>query len=234
MTKPAPTPRTDALDDEHAPDTNGHEGWKPGGATAMTETGLPEEPTPIGWIRPDTAAWLSDPTGRGPGIFYPNRNGAYGGVPIYGQEAIDALRAAYEKAISEGRELREKHGIQLASISVAAMSNTRATAKFNRLERVNPYWTAAYQDVLDAVEREMKERERAESAEHRCLELTLRVEALEESEKAGRKDAERYRWLRERPSFIGWDWWNPPVPKDAKITPEFMDALIDAALGAKP
>jgi hypothetical protein len=44
------------------------------------------------------------------------------------------------------------------------------------------------------------------------------------------KDAERYQWLRARPSFIGWDWWNPPVPNDTNITPEFMDSAIDAEL----
>lgn len=43
-------------------------------------------------------------------------------------------------------------------------------------------------------------------------------------------DAERYRWLRVRPSFIGWDWWDPPVPKEAVISPDFMDAAIDEKL----
>lgn len=41
-------------------------------------------------------------------------------------------------------------------------------------------------------------------------------------------DALRYRWLRERPSLILWDAW-PHDIGDAFITPEFMDAAIDAA-----
>jgi hypothetical protein len=49
-----------------------------------------------------------------------------------------------------------------------------------------------------------------------------------------KQDAERYRWLRVRPSFIGWDWWNPPVPKEVVISPEFMDAAIDAAINRTP
>ena len=43
----------------------------------------------------------------------------------------------------------------------------------------------------------------------------------------------RYRWLRDRPSYIGWDWWQPPVAKETIISPEFMDAQIDEARKAK-
>ena len=43
------------------------------------------------------------------------------------------------------------------------------------------------------------------------------------------EDAERYRWLRDRPSLIGWDWWVVKVPKDIWIDGEFLDAAIDAA-----
>ncbi len=46
-------------------------------------------------------------------------------------------------------------------------------------------------------------------------------------------DARRYRWLRDRPSYIGWDWWNPPVPTEQVISPEFMDEAIDRALFAE-
>ena len=63
--------------------------------------------------------------------------------------------------------------------------------------------------------------------ERQLSECRKRCEELE-------KDARRYRWLRDRPSFIGWDWWNPPVPNETIISPQFMDAAIDAAMGAKP
>jgi hypothetical protein len=47
------------------------------------------------------------------------------------------------------------------------------------------------------------------------------------------KDALRYRWLRDRPSLIGWDWWVVKVPLDTNICPEFLDAAIDAALKSR-
>jgi hypothetical protein len=63
------------------------------------------------------------------------------------------------------------------------------------------------------------------SNEHTAHILREGAEALEKEE----LDAARYRWLRDRPAFIGWDWWNPYVPNDVNITPEFMDAAIDTA-----
>lgn len=45
-------------------------------------------------------------------------------------------------------------------------------------------------------------------------------------------DAARYRWLRDRPSLIGWDWWTPTIPHYAVVTSEFMDETIDAAIAA--
>jgi hypothetical protein len=55
-------------------------------------------------------------------------------------------------------------------------------------------------------------------------------ERLERENAALRRDAGRYRWLRERPSLIGWDWWQPQVSRNVLITPEFMDSAIDAEL----
>ena len=70
---------------------------------------------------------------------------------------IDALRA--------GREAEsELHGLQMAAISAAALGNTLTTAT-DRIRRDHPYWTPAYQDVCDAVDREMAHRARAERAE---------------------------------------------------------------------
>lgn len=52
-------------------------------------------------------------------------------------------------------------------------------------------------------------------------------EAAEQRAREAEKDAERYRWLRDRPSVIGWDWWPTFYSTDVNITPEFMDAAVD-------
>lgn len=67
--------------------------------------------------------------------------------------------------IDECDQLRaenENHVMQLAAIMTASMQNTESTVK-DRIDRSNPYWTVAYQDVCTAVDREMKLR--AELAE---------------------------------------------------------------------
>lgn len=57
-------------------------------------------------------------------------------------------------------EIQELHVMQLAAISTAALQNTEAS-KSERIGKYNPYWTVAYQDVCDAVDREILERNRA-------------------------------------------------------------------------
>lgn len=58
-------------------------------------------------------------------------------------------------------EDNEQYRMQMAAIGTVSMMNTRNTA-LDRLEQGHPYWTLAYQDVCDAVDREMKWREQAE------------------------------------------------------------------------
>ena len=53
----------------------------------------------------------------------------------------------------------EKLQMQLTACGVAALSNTRSTTKDQRIDRTNPYWSASYQDVCDAVDREINYRE---------------------------------------------------------------------------
>lgn len=62
------------------------------------------------------------------------------------------------------RDLNDRHIMQLAGISTAAVQNTRETTK-DRITRENPYWTQSYEDVCVAVDREIAQRERAEKAE---------------------------------------------------------------------
>jgi hypothetical protein len=54
----------------------------------------------------------------------------------------------------------EHTAMLLAAISVAAMCNTRESAAKQRIDKSSPYWTAAYGDVVAAVEREMALREK--------------------------------------------------------------------------
>lgn len=65
---------------------------------------------------------------------------------------------------------RELHGRQLVAISTASTQNTVELAD-NRLGSTHLYWTQAYADVCAAVNREMRERERAEKAEAACAEM---------------------------------------------------------------
>jgi regulator of replication initiation timing len=65
------------------------------------------------------------------------------------------------KQIDEADELRV---MQLAAISTASIQNT-ITAVSERIPRANDFWTGAYQDTCIAVDREMRERRRAEKAE---------------------------------------------------------------------
>ena len=60
---------------------------------------------------------------------------------------IAELRAA--------REMLETLRLQLAACGVAALSNTEKSSS-ERISDDNPYWTASYKDVCNAVDREMK------------------------------------------------------------------------------
>jgi hypothetical protein len=61
-------------------------------------------------------------------------------------------------------EPNELNTLKLAAISTACIQNTEATAKY-RISAENRCWTQAYADVCVAVDREMRERHRAERAE---------------------------------------------------------------------
>jgi hypothetical protein len=65
---------------------------------------------------------------------------------------------------------KETHTMQLAAIMTASMQNTESTIK-DRIDRSSPYWTQAYADVCVAVDREIRERKRAEKAEAACKAL---------------------------------------------------------------
>ncbi len=77
-------------------------------------------------------------------------------------------------------DVDELQALRLAAVSAAALANTRATAAAQRIGRDHPYWTAAYQDVVGAVEREMDLRERLGLAAERVAALEGQLEACEQ------------------------------------------------------
>ena len=95
----------------------------------------------------------------------------------------DALRAQLAAVTVESDEAEELHRMQLTAISVIALCNTTDSLEKQRIGKDNPYWTPAFEDTVSAVGREMRERERATEAEAKLA--------------AERKDAERYRKMRD-------------------------------------
>jgi hypothetical protein len=73
--------------------------------------------------------------------------------------------ADQQTALAAMREQLDDERMKLAACGVAAMQNTRLTAREHRLNRDSQFWTASYGDVCAAVDREMAARERAEAAE---------------------------------------------------------------------
>lgn len=75
---------------------------------------------------------------------------------------ITNLTPYEEKLIEENARLRaeiETERIRLAACGVVALANTRKSA--NKARQMHPdYWSASCSDVINAVDREMKYRER--------------------------------------------------------------------------
>lgn len=76
------------------------------------------------------------------------------------QTECDSLRQQLAQA-------NELHTMQLAGIMTASIQNTESTVK-DRIDRSNPYWTQAYEDVCVAIDREMKHRDEAKRLEAEC------------------------------------------------------------------
>lgn len=76
--------------------------------------------------------------------------------------------AKCEKLQEKLDDLEDKHRLQMGAISIAALANTPESSIQQRIEKENPYWTLAYQDVCDAVCREMELRSKLEMRKDRC------------------------------------------------------------------
>jgi hypothetical protein len=80
---------------------------------------------------------------------------------ILSKGANGDIFSCLEKLFTEAKkieELKELHRMQLVACSTAALANTEKSKEF-RISKENSYWTPAYQDVCDAVDREISYRE---------------------------------------------------------------------------
>jgi hypothetical protein len=66
---------------------------------------------------------------------------------------------------SQLQEQRETHALQLAAISTASLCNTRESHEASRIGNDHPFWTCAYGDVFQTVEREICFRELVDKRE---------------------------------------------------------------------
>lgn len=112
------------------------------------------------------------------------RDGRWLCGPCYDMERIEefekdiaSLRATIERLTRERDEERELHRMRLTAIEVCAGCNTPRSSMKQRLSVGSPYWTNAYYCTLEAVDREMKERARADDAEATIARLANVVRA---------------------------------------------------------
>ena len=82
-------------------------------------------------------------------------------------------------ALERLRNDLERERVRLAACGVAAMQNTRSSAR-DRIAHDSFAWSASYSDVCRAVDKEMDERERAERAEAERDTLAAIVRAADE------------------------------------------------------
>lgn len=146
--------------------------------------------------------------------------------------AIDALESM-QRELDESNEL---HRMQMAGICVAAMTNGGDLS--GRIGKDNPYWTPVYHDVCDAVDREIKERQRAETAEAALQRVEERLQLQHDDilnineERSGlQRELQRYldaeRKLPDTQAII--DAWSLPGAKMGPSTDDY-DALANHAL----
>jgi GTPase Era involved in 16S rRNA processing len=88
---------------------------------------------------------------------------------------VDRLNEENKKLKSELEAAKELHNMQLAAISTASIQNTSETIA-DRINKDSPYWSWSYRDTCVAVDREMRERARAEAAEAACAEMREFIE----------------------------------------------------------
>lgn len=111
------------------------------------------------------------------------------------KEYVDKYQSnpdASENASWAREWLQEDSSMKLAGVSTACLQNTEKTIK-DRIDKSNPYWTVAYGDVCDTVDREMKLR--TENAKLRAA--LEKVKSYKSSEYTQRSFMDDMRAIRE-------------------------------------
>jgi hypothetical protein len=124
------------------------------------------------------------------------------------------LATLREKAAQLEHEL-ETERMRLVACGVIALSNT-ADSAINARDMLPEYWSASAQDCASAVDREMDYRSRLTVTERERDEL--------------RKDAERYRWLRDDAFEHSNDCFMAAGQLFAEHHGATFDAAVDAAI----
>lgn len=88
---------------------------------------------------------------------------------------------AKDAEIKKLNEECEVWRIKLAACGVAALSNTHKSIKDRRIDSNNPYYSASYSDVCDAVDREIALREDNEKKDAEIARLRKALEMIKEN-----------------------------------------------------
>jgi hypothetical protein len=124
----------------------------------------------------------------------------------------DEQLLAYGRAVAEAKDAE-----------VAALTDVLMRSGFRRCD-IAACNCGSWHHVGGFAERFREIDEATEDSYRNGETLLDRVKRIKAEVEALRKDAERYRWLREMPQFFGWD---------ADYRPDEIDEQVDAALAAK-
>ena len=125
---------------------------------------------------------------------------------IHGSNVFGDMAELMRGLVIEIERLRESHTMQLAAISTASLENIESSVKA-RIDRENPYWTVAYDDVCRAVDREMKhrntlERERPAVTVALCVNIARRLRDLDGFVDAVDEAADLIEWVGQTPGLL--------------------------------
>lgn len=77
------------------------------------------------------------------------------------EQQINLLENDFKEALNSEREYwQELLAQKLSAVSVASISNTTKSMEETKIERDNPFWSVAYEDVRTAIKREIELREK--------------------------------------------------------------------------
>ena len=144
-------------------------------------------------------------------------------------DAIAALRERIATLEAERDDLQERARMVDASISCAAMGHYKRDEPMH-----DDYKTVGITDVLDLrdkwlaaeAERDAKDKQLT-SCYERMVRVEAKVSALEAERDALRQDAQRYRWLRQNPWWLGWEHDMQAEKIDAALDDDIARAALE-------